>query len=139
MNLLEKTEQAFHQARVSTIEAAGLLYECHETGEWRSGYDTWHEFLTAIDLTPSGATRLLTIHLHYKIEGKISPAKMAQVGVEKLYLATSLTGTPKEQFIKAETLSKTEIKAQRVYEETGEECAHEETYTICKNCHTRLS
>ena len=136
MNLLEKTEALFHSARKSIIEAGMALKQCLEEDAWQEKYDTQGQFVEALGMSSGAASRLLTVCAHYE---SISPAKLAKVGVEKLYLATSLKGTPKEQFIKAESLSKTEIKAQRIYEDTGEECAHEETYTICKTCHHRTA
>lgn len=135
MNLLEKTEQLFHSARETTIEAGMALRECLAEEAWKEKYDTQGEFVEALGLSAGGASKLITVCEHYQA---VSPAKLASVGVEKLYLATNLKGTPQQQFIKAETLSKNEIKLQRIFEESGKECEHLETIHICKNCHKRL-
>ena len=135
MNLLEKTEQLFHSARKTTIEAGMALKACIEEDAWKEKYETQGAFVESLGLTTSGASKLLTVCSHYQL---VSPAKLAEVGVEKLYLATNLQGSPEEQFIKAESLTKTEIKAQRIYEDSGAECEHVETITICKHCNKRI-
>lgn len=138
MNLLEKTEQLFHSARLSFIEAAAALYEVRETKAWENEYETWQDYLQTINVSQSQASKLLSVFAHYAIEGRLSHAKLAETDVEKLYLATSLEGTPKEQATKAALLSRSEIRAQQVYEETGNEhdCL---PMTICTICHKRLS
>ena len=140
MNLLEKTEALFHSARVSLIEAAAALYEVQKTEVWkeRNLYNTWGEYVETLGISQSGASKLLAVFSHYVIEGRVSQDKLAGIDTEKLYLATSLTGTPEEQFTKAELLSRQEIKAQKMYEQNGHECEHEETITICKSCNRRI-
>ena len=137
MNLLEKTEQLFHSARVSLIEAASCLYKCIETDAWKDKFDTQGEFVESLGLSQSGASKMLTAYKHFVIEGAVSHAKLASVDLEKLYLATSLTGTPSQQLVKAETLSRSEIRSQRIFEDTGSEHDHD-PITICKICHQRL-
>lgn len=134
--LLTRTEALFLSARKTTIEAGMALRECLTQEAWKERYETQREFVEALGLSAGSASKLLTVVEHYE---SVSPAKLASVGVEKLYLATNLKGSPKEQFLKAESLSKREIQAQKVYEDTGIECSHLETYTICKNCHHRLA
>lgn len=138
MNLLEKTEQLFHSARVSYLEAVAHLYKVQQTDAWKEKYDTWGEFVESLGVSQSGASKMLTTYKHFVIEGAVSHAKLATVDLEKLYLATSLEGTPTEQLIKAETLSRSEIKAQRSFEESGHECEHPEEIRICKDCNKRL-
>lgn len=135
MTLLQRTEDLFHDARKTTIEAGFALQQCLEQEAWKEKYDTQGQFVEALGMTAGGASKLLTVCSHYS---SVSPAKLASVGVEKLYLATSLKGTPEKQLIQAQELTKRELLAQRVYEDTGEECAHEETYTICKACGKRI-
>jgi len=132
MTLLEKTEALFHSARRATMEAIISLYQVKETEAWREKYDSLGEFIDELGISRSAASKLFTVHTHYLIEGKISLAKLEQVDVEKLYLATSLTGSPKEQFEKALVLSRAELKEQKVFEETGQEHQHE---YYCRICH----
>lgn len=139
MNLLEKTEQLFHSARTSFVEAVAYLYACQREEAWKEKYDTFGEFVESLGLSQSGASKMLSVYTHYALEGLLSHAKLADVDVEKLYLAKSLDGTPEEQFAKAELLSRQEIKAQKVFEKEGHECEHLETVEICKNCHQRIA
>lgn len=137
MNLLDQTEQLFHSARLSLIEAAAALYEVRRTEAWKERYENWQDFLETISVSQSQASKMLYVFEHYAIEGGVSHAKVAGTDLEKLYLATGLEGTPEEQVEKASLLSRSEIRAQRVYEERGEEHEHM-PITICSVCHTRL-
>lgn len=137
MNLLEKTEQLFHSARLSFVEAAAALYEVRETKAWESEYETWQDYLQTISVSQSQASKWLSVFEHYALKGAVSHAKIAETDVEKLYLATTLTGTPDEQATKAALLTRSELRAQRAFEDTGDE--HEcEAVTICTICHKRL-
>lgn len=139
MNLLEKTEQLFHSARKSFIEAVAHLYKVQQTDAYKDKYETWGEFVEALGLSQSSASKMLSVYTHFVLEGGLSHAKASEVELEKLYLAKSLEGTPEEQFAKAELLSRQEIKAQKVLEKEGHECEHLETVEICKNCHQRIT
>lgn len=137
MNLLEKTEQLFHSARLSLIEAAAALYEVRKTEAWAERYESWQDFLHSVSVSQSQASKMLSVFEHYALNGGVSHAKVAEVDLEKLYLATSLEGTPEEQATKAQLLSRSEIRSQRAFEDFGEEHACE-PLTICKICHKKL-
>lgn len=137
MNLLEKTEQLFHSARLSFVEAAAALYEVRETKAWEAEYETWQDYLQTISVSQSQASKWLSVFEHYALKGSVSHAKIAGTDVEKLYLATTLTGTPEEQATKAQLLSRSELRAQRAFEINGKEHEHE-AVTICNICHMRL-
>lgn len=134
MNLLEKTEALFQKARVSVIEAAVALYECHDTGAWKERYESWGEFVEVLGISGGQATKMLTTIEHYRIGGGFSQRKLAEVELERLYLATKLKGTPEEQFEKALVLSRSEINSQRIYEKTGEEHTCQ-----CRICGRKMS
>lgn len=134
MNLLEKTEQLFSNARFSLIEAAAALYEVRRTDAWKERYETYQEFLTEIDVSQSQASKYCTVIEHYIENGQLSLANISSVEIERLYLAKSLEGTPEEHFEKALVLSRSELKEQKVFEDTGEEHAHE---YYCRICHKK--
>ncbi len=135
-NLLDHTEQLFRSARLSLIEAAAALYEVRKTEAWKERHETWQDFLFTISVSQPQASKMLAVFEHYAINGGVSHAKVAEVDLEKLYLSTGLEGSPEEQVTKASLLSRSEIRAQRVYETTGEE--HEHRYiTFCEVCHQK--
>lgn len=135
MNLLEKTEQLFHSARVSFIEAASALYDCREQEVWKEQYESWADFLEVLGLSQSAGSKMLSSYEHFVIEGGVSHAKLATVELEKAYLAIELTGTAHEQIEKASLLSRAELKEQKVFEKTGQEHVH--SY-VCRICHHPL-
>lgn len=138
MNLLEKTEQLFQKMKYDVVVAAEALYECKKQGVWSEKYETFGEFVETLGVSQSGASKMLSWFTHFSIEGGVSHAKLIEIDQEKLYLATTLDGTPEEQIQKATLLSRQELKAQRIYEKVGHECEHLETIEICKDCHQRL-
>ncbi len=138
MNLLDKTEELFSKMKYDAVLAAEALYQCKQQGVWSERYSTFGEFVETLGVSQSGASKMISWFTHFAIEGGVSHAKLAEIDTEKLYLATTLEGTPEEQVEKAMVLSRGEIKAQRIADKTGHECTHEETVTICKSCHTRL-
>lgn len=138
MNLLDKTEELFSKIKYDAVLAAQALYECKRQGVWSERYGTFGEFVETLGLSQSGASKMISWFTHFAVEGGVSHAKLAEIDQEKLYLATALDGTPEEQVQKALLLSRGEIKAQRIFEKTGEECAHEEIH-ICRKCHQRLA
>jgi hypothetical protein len=133
MNLLEKTEQLFHNARVSLIEAAAALYEVQKTEVWKHVSENWGEYVATLGISQTAASKYINVIEHYR---DVSQRKLADVDLEKLYLAKSLEGTPEEHFEKALVLSRSELKEQKVFEESGEE--HQHSY-ICRICHRQLS
>lgn len=136
-NLLEKTEQLFHSARLSMIEAAQALYEVKKTDAWKEQFETWQDFLFHLNVSQSQASKMLMVFEHYALNGGVSHAKVAEVDLEKSYLAIGLEGTPEEQIEKGALLSRSEIRSQRAFEVTGTEHEHR-PITICEVCHQRL-
>lgn len=138
MNLLEKTEQLFHSARVSLIEAAAALYQVQQTEAWKEQNETWGDYVNTLGLSSTKASKLTSTFEHFVIKGGVSHAKVASIELDRLYLSKNLQGTPAEQIEKALTLTRGELREQRVYEETGAEhlCV---PVTICTICNKRLS
>lgn len=130
-NLLDKTEQLFHSVRVNMLEAAVALYEVQKTEAWKERFETYQDFIHAIGISQGQASKYVSVIDHYLTNGGLSHAKLAEIEMEKLYLARGLEGTPEEQVTKALVLSRSEIRAQKVYEETGAEHTHNYRCTVC--------
>ena len=62
--------------------------------------------------------------------------KLQNINPERLYHASKLDGTYEEQLTKALTLSPQDLKAQKIYEDTGNECTHE--VLVCAKCGARV-
>lgn len=135
---IDRCIDCFSSIKKNFIEGASLLYMIREDASYLDIYSSWGEFVETLGISQSGASKMLKAFRHYVIEGGVSQRKLEEVDMEKLYLATSLEGSPEDQLAKAEVLSRTELKAQKISETTGHECAHEETVVICKSCHQRL-
>lgn len=136
MNLLQRTEELFHSARVATIEAAAALYEVRETKVWETKHESWSEYVDTLGISKGQASKLLTVFEHFAIEGRLLHAKLAQVEPDRLYWASKLEGTPKEQFEKALVLSRGELREQQFFEENGEEHVCE-WIEVCRLCNKR--
>lgn len=134
VNLLDKTEQLFHAARVSLIEAAAALYEVYKTEAWKEREERWGDYVESLGISQSAASKYLTVVEHYLEQG-VSQRKIASTDLEKLYLARSLEGTPEEQLEKALVLTRGELREQKAFEETGDEHLHK---YVCMICNKRL-
>lgn len=126
-SIIQDCIEAFHKARGSVVEAMPLLYEIWEEELWSSEYNSLSEFLDACGVSRSQASRLITVYARFK-----DIPQLETVDPERLYLAAKLDGTPEEQFAKAATLSRAELKEQDVFEKTGKE---HEFAPICRICH----
>lgn len=138
MNLLEKTEQLFHSARVFLIEAAAALYQVQQTEAWKEVHPTWGDYVNTLGLSPTKASKLTSTFEHFVIKGGVSHAKVASMELDRLYLSKGLQGTPAEQVEKALLLTRGELREQKFFEEHGQEHEHD-PITVCRICDKRLS
>lgn len=135
MTLLGRTKLAFQNARSAIIDAIALLYQVREENAWEGQFGSFNEFLEeGCQMDKGQASRLLTAYEHFAINGRVELAQLRAVNPEKLYLASSLPGTPEEQLAKATTLSRSELNIERADKGGEHECAYIE---ICKFCHKR--
>lgn len=128
-SIIEDCIDAFHEARGSVVKAMPLLYTIWEKDLWSEQYSSLGEFLDVCGVSRSQASRLITVYARFR-----DVPQLETVDPERLYLAAKLDGTPEEQFAKAATLSRAELKEQDVFEKTGKE--HDHSY-ICRICHQK--
>lgn len=133
--VLEEVRQMIKIARVSLFRAAASLYRIREENLFSAKFESFNDYLEDIDLDKSQASRLLTAYEHFCVKGGIEPTQLEAINPEKLYLATALDGSIKQQLTKAKTLTKQELRAERHEEKHGECTDH---VPICAKCHQRL-
>lgn len=118
-----------------------LLWRIQESKAWESRFSSWNEFVESSDglgKSASWASKQITVHKHYVIDGKVSHAKLENIDNERLYLAIKLPMSPEEQVVRAETWGRSEIKAE-LASKGGADCSHDcEHVTICTRCHSRV-
>lgn len=129
VEILEQCVEQFNKARGSVVAAMPLLFQVWEGELWNNKYSSLSEFLDVCGISRSQASRLITVYARFQ-----GVEQLNSVDPEKLYLALKLDGTPEEQFAKAATLSRAELKEQTHFEETGEEHTCE---FYCKTCHRK--
>lgn len=137
-SLMAKAAACFRETRKSIVEGMGYLYQIHETGAWSvGGWSSFGEYCEqACGVSQSFASKLISVHKHYVNNG-VDVLRLRAVDAEKLYLASSLPGTPEEQVIKAETLTRQEIKDELASGVDGD-CEHPTRITICSRCHRKV-
>lgn len=137
--VLTSAIDCFKGARNKISEGMRHLYNISESRLWDNGeYSSFGEFCeTGCGISESFGSKLIKIFKHYSIVGGIPEDRIANADSEKLYLAINLPGTPDTQLLKAETLTRRDIK-DSLAEKDGVECAHEQTITICAGCHRRV-
>lgn len=137
--ILDLAPQCFSSARQSIIEGAGYLHQIRERNLWQGRASSFGEYVeNECQLSQGYASKLLKAYEHYVLNGGLSRQDIAGVDPEKLYLAIALPGTPQEQAIQAQTLSRSEIKTTAAATPEGE-CSHAAHITICAVCHKKLA
>ena len=137
--IIEKTIGCFKDARQRVAEGMQYLYEINKSDIWDNGqYSSFTDFVeSGCGISRGFASRLLSIYQHYVIEGKVSQGNLFDIDAQKLYLAIKLPGSPSNQLIKADTLTRRELQDELASDEFGD-CTHEHTYTLCSRCHKKI-
>lgn len=111
-SLIEQTRQLLNAIRGSSIHIGRNLYEIRQ--ELAPGTDWGDTLRDEFDLSESQASKLITVYKLYVLEGGISPAKLEGIDTERLYLAKSLEGSVEDKLAKATTLTRRELREERV-------------------------
>lgn len=135
-NLLVLTKKAFETVKSSVIRAMQYLYVVKEEEAWKEVSGSFGEYVQSeLGISQGFASKLLSVNQHYLIESGLSPENIQGIDYEALYLAQKTEGTPEEQVEKARTLTRRELKEERV---DGGHVHGEETVEIYKCCGMRV-
>lgn len=128
---VEQTRQLLNAVRGSSVRIGQNLYEIKQD---LPKEQDWGDFLRdQFDISEGFASKLMTIHRVFVLEGGMSQEAIEGIDGEKLYLAASLEGSAEEKLAKARTLTRREIK-----DEKNDEAPHpHEWIEICKKCSIR--
>lgn len=136
--ILDKAARCFKDVRKSLVEGAAFLHKISNERLYEGTYSSFGEFCEeGCQISQSFAAKLIKVHEHYILKGNVPRSQIGNIDNEKLYLAIALKGTPEEQALRAQTWSRSEIKAE-IASKGGAECIHEHTVTICSKCHARV-
>ncbi len=137
LTVLDTCIQKFTQARTSIADAIQSLWEVKQTVAWKSRFTSWTEFCEdGLKINHSTASQYLSVYEHYIEKGKLTVNRLREADMAKLYKALQTKGTPEEQYSRALTLSRAELR-----DAANEEAGHEhkpETITVCAVCGKRL-
>ena len=113
--LVEQTKELLHAVRGSLIHVGANLYQIKTSEEWKQYETTWGAFCEGtLQISQSQASKLLSIHEHFVLKGGMDTKELEGVDYEKLNTARSLSGSPQEQLAKAKTLSRSELREEKV-------------------------
>lgn len=137
-NLLNQAADCFNSIRKNFYEGAKLLHQIKTEELWKGEHGSFSEYLEQeCKISDGFASKLIQVYEVFVLEAGFSQRKLEEVDHEKLYLSLKLPGTLEKRLIQAQTLTRAELKQQRVYEENGEECTH--PGSMCIKCHMRMS
>lgn len=136
--VLEGCINAFKDARSKVADALEMLWAVFETKAWEGSYNSWSEFLEdGLQIARSTGSQYLSIYDNYVKHGGLTVKQLREADMAKLYLAARTGGTPDEQYQRAITLSREELKSEASVKADGSE--HEcEPLIICKQCGRRM-
>lgn len=136
--VLKQGAACFQSARKDLIRGAMLLHKIEKEEMWRAGFSSFSEYVEQeCQIGKSFASKLIKIYDSYVIQAGFPQERLEGVDSEKLYLALTLSMTPENQLLRAETWTRGEIKAELAVK-NGKECDHAMTVTICAACHARV-
>lgn len=131
-DLIENTRALLNAVRGSSIKIGQNLHDIKQS--LPPGTD-WGDFLRdEFDISEGFASKLMTIHRVFVLEGGVSQEKLEGIDGEKLYIAAKLEGSPEEKIAKARTLTRRELKDEKNDEEPHEHIP----VAICKICSIRI-
>lgn len=139
-DILEHCASFFQGVRRNLIEATEALYRINSENLWESKYSSFTEYIeTECQISASFASKLLKNWKYFVIEGGMKPKQLGAVDYEKAYLSINLPDmTPEQKLLRAETWSRSDLKAELAVDENGHECSHENIIKICEKCHKRI-
>lgn len=138
-----------HLLETGWIELASRLKEIRDSELYKGGWENFEDFLNdpEMDMDPSQASRIISIHERLVLEHNISPAQIAEsAGWAKISEVLPVI-TDKESAIewldKCKVLTKSDLRKEVKVARGGkkeEECAHLNTYTIvvCRDCGLKI-
>jgi hypothetical protein len=137
IQILDSAAECFGSARKNLMEGAKLLYEI-STGElWKERHDSFGAYVEEeCKISQGMASKLVNVYGYFVLKAGVPHAKLTSIDTEKLYLAMSLPGTPLKQLASAESLTRSEIRAE--LKDPEDKCLHEKCFKICSNCHKRV-
>lgn len=137
LSILNQAAQCFGTIRSDLLEGAKLLHQIFTEKLYKDNYETFEQYVEEeCQIKPSFASKLISVHQHWVIENSVSPLKLKGVDIEKLYLARKLEGDPEKNLVKAQTLSRDDLKAELREEVTP--CETHTPVTFCSTCRMRL-
>lgn len=135
MNLLQETKEIFSTLRSGIVVAMQKLYEVNRSEAWKEVSENWGDYVEGeLGISHGFASKLLTTNRVYLVEGGLAPEKLEGIDYEKLYMARELPGSLEEKLEKARTLTRRELKEEKLDEEPHEH----QPISICKVCQLRL-
>ena len=135
---LKETISLRHNIEGAFLELGERLNNIRSKAIWRGKYESYEEFLEDIKITPTIASRLVTVYTVYVLEHKVPIKKLSAVGYSLLYTAIPLLkeGNALEVVAKASELSRRDLEDELRDEKHGE-CNHDgdmEDYKRCVTC-----
>jgi len=118
------------------LELGARLYKIREERLWVGSYYSFNEFLCDLKLTPGNASILASVHKNYVLDGGLEVQALAGISYSNLYEAIPLIEKEgvTSAAVKAETLTRAEIKEEVQEKKLGVEHTHEigeERWGVC--------
>lgn len=123
--ILHNAALCFRSARKNLMEGANRLHEISTLKSWEGHYSSFNEFVEQeCQLSAGYASKLVKTWEYYVVQNGVSPAKLAEIDVEKSYLAINLNGEAAHKLIKAGEWNRQEIKDSLAENPDGSDCSH---------------
>lgn len=110
--LIDQTKKLLTAVRGSLIRVAQNLYRIKEEKAYGEKFGAFCE--SELGISEGFASKLLSVHKTYILEGGLPPERLEGLDYEKAYLASKLEGTVEERLAKAETLTRAELREENV-------------------------
>lgn len=102
------------------------IYAAFKSDDWKGRFSSWGEFVESeegLGMSQGSVSKMLKVEAYYVEKFGMNPEALT-IDNEKLYMAIDLPGLPEQKVIKAETLTRQEIKDSLAENPDGSDCGH---------------
>lgn len=129
LDLVAETRSLWNTGRKVMVQVAGNLIKIRESDVW-SGHKTFPQYAeNELGISQSQTSKLLTIADYFLKE--YTPEQIGATDYECLYAAARLPGSVQENLAKAQTLKRSELRAEK---QEVNPCPHSSIKPTCTDC-----
>ena len=134
---LKETLKLKNEVEGMFLQIGERLYNIRKDEIWKGAYNNYSEFLQDMGISDGHASKLVQIYVRFILEYGIRQAKLAQIGIKKLYAIIPLCtdkNSLKSALEKIEGLSSDDVERLSKDQQAGPHEHDDHKYLVCSIC-----